>query len=395
MSKYVCSRCFDDPHIRDFIEWNAVSEECSFCEGKTGAPIAAELSEVAKFILEKIETEYDDATNWLPWESAEGGWQGTTYDTGELLCEIIGLNFDAEDLLNDLVDSLPDYQWCDRNPFGKYDLDLNSEWERFSYQTKHEVRHVFFRLPTSASADTAPEISPLWRSSQPYEVLYKIGELVNRLNLVRSYAQGQTFFRARLHRKTRYITVNQLGPPPSQQARYSNRFSPAGIPMFYGALDEDTTIAEIYDTDKKQRRIASIGVFENIVPLRILDLTNLPPRPSIFDDLSVSERDPLRFLHEFVRKSTKSIRKDGREHVDYVPTQVVTEYFRHIFKTDDGNCLHGILYPSATGTGGVCCVLFVTSAACTEDKRPIQAFLGYREAILSLITSATSYRELP
>jgi hypothetical protein len=74
--------------------------------------------------------------------------------------------------------------------------------------------------------------------------------------------------------------------------------------------------------------------------------------------------------------------KDGREHIDYVPTQVVTEYFRHVFKDGDGQPVKGILYPSARQDGGVCCVLFFEADQC--GGKPDSIILRKRDAWLEL-----------
>ena len=65
--------------------------------------------------------------------------------------------------------------------------------------------------------------------------------------------------------------------------------------------------------------------------------------------------------------------RDGLEHVDYVPTQVVTEWFRHVFQTEDGAHVDGVIYPSARFDGGVCCVLFLDAAACCDFRPGWQA----------------------
>ena len=45
---------------------------------------------------------------------------------------------------------------------------------------------------------------------------------------------------------------------------------------------------------------------------------------------------------------------DGREHIDYVPTQVFTEYFRYAFP----GRVDGLMFPSAQGPGNNVAVFF-------------------------------------
>jgi len=109
----------------------------------------------------------------------------------------------------------------------------------------------------------------IYEEAPPYEVLSEIGELLRDLGLSKVFAAGTVFYRARLDNSQRYSELADLGPPAKEYAKYANRFSPAGIPMFYGALDMETTIAEVYDCPRKPTRIASIGKFE---PARTLHL---------------------------------------------------------------------------------------------------------------------------
>jgi RES domain len=100
----------------------------------------------------------------------------------------------------------------------------------------------------------------------------------------------------------------------------------------------------------------------------VLDLTTLEPIPSLFSGQR-HQRPILKFLHSFVRDLSKPIKKDGREHIEYVPTQIVTEYFRHSFVWYDGQRIRGILYPSSRKPSGTACVLFFTREECGAPER--------------------------
>ena len=60
-------------------------------------------------------------------------------------------------------------------------------------------------------------------------------------------------------------------------------------------------------------------------------------------------------------KSKNPLKKNGMEHIEYVPSQVVSEYFALVFDVSNGECLDGILYPSAIKTNGRNLVLFPTN----------------------------------
>ena len=175
-------------------------------------------------------------------------------------------------------------------------------------------------------------------------------------------------YRVRIHNEEESPdTASSLGTVPIDKAIYSNRMSPAGIPMFYGALDPDTALKEtlnrIADTDK----VASIATFITLKEINVLDLTELPNVPSLFDQNNGHMRSALKFMHNFVADISKPIAKDGMEHIDYVPTQVFTEYIRYQYVTTDGDNMLGIIYPSAKQEGGKSIVLFFENQYCCDD----------------------------
>jgi hypothetical protein len=202
--------------------------------------------------------------------------------------------------------------------------------------------------------------------SPPSEILKRIGESVQETGLITAIPEGSHFFRARRHDENAiYNTARDLGPPPCESA-CSNRMSPVGIPMFYGASDAETATAET--PGSRGDGIITVGAFDTVKALTVLDLHNMPPFPSLFDRDRRHLRGLHLFLRDFVTDLSRPIVKDGREHIEYVPTQIITEYFRHQFRAADGQRIHGILYPSARREGGLCCVLFCSQENCTEKR---------------------------
>jgi len=74
-------------------------------------------------------------------------------------------------------------------------------------------------------------------------------------------------------------------------------------------------------------------------------------------DSSEVNRYALDFLHSFVKSVAAKVQPGDREHIDYVPTQVVTEWFRTVFQ-HNGTVIDGILYPSTQNPGGCSLVLY-------------------------------------
>jgi hypothetical protein len=70
-----------------------------------------------------------------------------------------------------------------------------------------------------------------------------------------------------------------------------------------------------------------------------------------------SDYDWALFMSRFLRDFSSPIERDDRIHIDYVPTQVITEYLRDTKL--NGRQVDGIKYRSARSKGGICYVLFV------------------------------------
>jgi hypothetical protein len=144
--------------------------------------------------------------------------------------------------------------------------------------------------------------------------------------------------------------------------------SPPGIVMFYVSDDAETALREIA---KAPARFA-IGHFRTLRDAKILDLAGVPPVPSIFesipDSLEYDPRPPAIFLNYFATELSKPIARDDRVHVDYIPTQVITEYFRTEF-LHEGERIDGIRYRSARHAEHRSLVLFATQDDLVDGNR--------------------------
>jgi len=361
---HVCPDCFDDEDLRAFVRGHLESDECSYC-GKTsedGTSVAADVEEVIDFIESKLSAEYEDPVEQVGWCSAEGGWLGVNVyeSTYELFMDGLGgFPCSNENLIEDIAGHIGDTrEWCDRDPYMLSPwAGLSSGWQEFCRLVKHPTRFMFFPANTHED-DHEPE------AVAPGQILAKIGELIQRSAMVHTLPMGTRFFRARVHALGAQLTsVDQLAPP-GENVPFTNRMNPAGIPMFYGALDRDTAIREVKSNSPTA---ASIGQFDLLHEIRVVDLMALPPTRGIFADGTRQEKAAIAFLHQFVDDATLPIDRDGREHIEYAPTQIVTEYFRHrfLYEYEPGrkSQVHGILYPSSKSEG-INAVLFFDRYSC-------------------------------
>lgn len=263
---------------------------------------------------------YEDAANGVHYETAEGGYTLATMDSWALL-EETGLEVENDELRKDLRDAFWEQVWVPKDPYSDRWCDaLRYSWEAFSKLVKHRTRFVFFRVST---ADRS------YGESEPYEFLDSLRSTVTDTNLLRTIPTGQKWFRAHEHPATETLAgAERLGTPPPQLASH-NRMSPAGISMLYVAKDAATAAAEI-SSGPPTGSVFTIAEFENLRPLRVLDLSTIEAVPSLFDTERRHMRMALIFLRHFAEEISKPI-SDSEKPYEYVPTQVITEYFRHLF----------------------------------------------------------------
>jgi len=348
--KYVCPSCVTDPFLSDDLAGSLEDEDCSYC----GARGAADLMQLLDLVADFVGSEFQDPANQLPFESREGGYQGVVYDGYEVIQDLPDWT-DSDDLLEDVSSAFGGSAWCERDYYSlKEDDRLRYGWRTFVEIIKHETRFLFFGNPDETDRESIP----------PSSMLAVLGEQFTRFGLYRTFPVGSIMYRARAHDPAVVIDdAEGLGSPPRDAAIMSNRMSPAGVPMFYGALDLQTAVVETFELDRGEK-VATVGTFRLERDLRLLDLTHLPPIPGVFDQENRHLRRPLQFLHEFVGELARPIDRDGREHVEYVPTQVVTEFIRHRHHDSDGTAIDGILYRSSRARGDLSFVLFVGPQQC-------------------------------
>lgn len=353
--RYVCGDCITDEGICDLVQAEACSASCSYCNAVSDVPIAAPILEVLLHMNESLAREYDVAENKLPFENAEGGYIGQVWTTREVLDEHLGdsLPNDVGTLMDTLCDGLGDRSWCRRSPFLITDDEkLNFSWDAFCELIKYERRYFYWREPGHEELFS------------PTVLLEQLAICCKRFGLFEALLKGQTFCRVRLQKAGKRLqTAADLGPPPRDMSTMANRMSPPGIVMLYGSDETETALREVARDPKQHVGRYVIGKFEILKDVQILDLTRIPPVPSIFesipDSLEYDPRPPLIFLNYFAAELSKPVARDNQAHIDYIPAQVVTEYFRAVVVHND-TPVSGIRYPSARHRHGNSLVLFAS-----------------------------------
>lgn len=318
MPKQVCTRCITQTDLIRQARGETHNTTCSYCDRRRQCvPL--------EWLAERVDEVYRQHVR--P--------SGHDIFSGESPAEVIGQMLEcdqplADDLARELsqaeryavmkdgadafYDSTTAYEIRDPpNP-------LAFTWNAFVESVKHESR--FF------SADHIASLNELFAG---------LAQLKSRGKApVRSIGPGtdeRHLFRARRANDERERIAmclspgRELGPPPKLIAP-AGRMNAAGIPVFYGALDAETCVAEL------RLGIGECAVscsFEVTRAMHVLDLTGLSElynQASLFhpDYDTISER--LAFLHDFNATISRPVRP-GAE-LDYLPTQALAEYLaRH------------------------------------------------------------------
>lgn len=270
-----------------------------------------------------------------------------TWDTSEVLFDEMDLVLPRDrrrELAYALIGELPDELWCDYDWLTlDDDVALRGSWEEFCENVKHSRRFFFHNLGGGGEDDRD--------SFSAVSLLRVIAILSQTMGLIRDLPVNTILWRARTdiapHART---SAKDFGPPPKEVARQSNRMNPPGIPMMYVASSTKTALLEA------RADAAKVGKWRTIQPAKFLDLRKLPEVPGPFSEASRDDTLGIKFLRHFAREIMLPVARDDRVHIEYLPSQVVTEYLRDF--EFDGGILSGIAYPSTVHPAGWNLALF-------------------------------------
>ncbi len=355
----VCAGCVTDAFLASILADAHGSEPCSYCDSEASADISLLLDAVR----DAIRADYADPADVLIYDGREGGYQGEVWEGDEVVRDLLDGWTEDERLLDDVAGAFGDSSWTKRDYYGLGPLEvLRYGWSGFSDQVKYRTRYLFLQEIGADAGD--PDAIP------PGQMLDALGKLFLEHNLFTALAARTEFVRARVvPAGERPATAAELGTAPPDRATSPNRMSPAGIPMFYAGFDDATAVLETYQPERGGACQIALARFQNKRPLEVLDLTSLPEVPSQFDQARHLLRDPIAFLHSFEEDLTRPVERDGRAHVEYVPTQIVTEFVRHRLKTPGGSMIDGIRYRSSRAKASAAVVLFADSRHCGPRTR--------------------------
>ncbi len=154
--------------------------------------------------------------------------------------------------------------------------------------------------------------------------------------------------------------------------------------MFYGARTRETALAEVAEEPGR----FAVATFETMRDALVLDVRKAPAVPSLFDARFAKERAVAMFMQAFLADFRAPIDRRRRPHVDYLPTQVVTEYFRAMVRVGD-QPVEGVLYTSSRDDGDAV-VIFAENGDVLDEggsdrstsSEPWLTMAAYEEVVL-------------
>jgi hypothetical protein len=347
--KFVCAECVGDEFLADIVNSNLSADYCSYCNKHKETLIATEVENIMPPVAGAFFHYFaDPSLAGLPRDSGEWFGEELITDTADAF---LSLGWECRDeLFEDVCDSFMNDAWFPCSDGWWLGMPENMRrkyaWESFVRLTKHKTRYFF--LNNNEEDFASHEGYP------PSKILEIICGDILRFDMLKELPPGTDLYRVRTIFGNTFNTFSELGPPPPHLAS-AGRMNPPGISYGYFASSERTAVLEVCETPPTE---LSIGKFKLKKPLMAIDLTTIPTPPSIFDGEKMLDRDCILFLQSFVKAIATPIAKKGRQHIDYVPSQILSEYFYQILRLNAGKSVGALLYPSSLDPSGSNIVIF-------------------------------------
>ena len=339
LDKTICVECVKDPFLETIVLNNAISNRCSYCNKKFRSLKAASYNIVMHAIYDVIYKYYGDAQEvHLPY--SEGEWlfeadyiEDIIFKFNPGWCE--EFSYDLENSADPFHHLVPhtNNSWLEL-PESEV---LMYSWDSFKDQVLYKTRYLFLNEPIDEINDE--QIIPV------SQMLNALEDLCIEFNLVKKIRKKSLFYRVRSQLKDEsFSEFNHMGVAP-QKIASAGRMNPGGIPYFYIADSALTAKLEVI----KDQEYWSYATFKLKKDIEVIDFSNLPKIPSIFDVNEFSSRQKLIFLYDLVSDMSKPVGPNIKDHIEYIPTQVVSEFFRYRFNPK----VKGIRYKSVKNKEGI------------------------------------------
>ena len=332
VNKFVCSQCFKNLGIREFIEDHPQKKKgkCDFCHKEN---TILKISYVAKHIFNCIsrkwvhgnslkERKIYEASETLVYPDKKGD------DIRIVLADCSFKKLDSGDLFKDLLSFFSGNWYKIEKVLQDSSIALLPEmpmpithWEKFK-DLILKKRRFFFKKYAEQEG-----------SFDERDVLSYINKYIDLIDLTDTISKGTLLYRARVFDKDEEFNLKEgefRCPRYEHVVKSSSRMSPDGIPILYLSFDPETAGKAIF---KDFDRHLVIVKFKLKKPLKIVDFTKIGfflPGPDFFvtDKERFKRRNAIRFLEPFLEDISKPIEKDDKKHLEYIPSQVVSEFIK-------------------------------------------------------------------
>ena len=377
MSNKVCSNCFVDSGLKSYIENNSKNRGCAYCKNRDVKSLDIQL--LTEFMFEKIKKVYPPHSHL---QASNPPPDHLKYVITEDLTPLYKIT-ERNSLLTDIITSLKN-----KSQYWHVEKDKNErmiwhQWLRFSHNISYidrysvsykdlkllaTIKKLINKYDLKTILEKGENVFYRARAFKEKSIAKMIIDYANFPNpsLARHQKSNQIIYTANLNEatpETKDILLSILGPPLSEDIKnQSTRISPAGIPVFYCSTDPDVAIREVaLSWGKSIEKQSGLGVDDNI-PIAVFNLNRDIPIidfskiniPSFFEANShKKERSEMVFLSLIIKSLSNPIRKDGRKHKEYVPTQNLSNFLKNQSFNFNSlkSCPLGIKYPSVTDRG--------------------------------------------
>lgn len=343
-SQYICFQCVSDKFLSSDIRTSGQIHECACCTESDGECWSLEK------LAERVKLVFDENYILTPsepeaWEQALIRDKEMSYDwirDGESPVSIVGdLTGLPESICEDLVASWesgtyrdykdPDYE----DPYGSDALYAESRSSHHEIERRwRELQEELLHRSRFFSRSTYEFLCDLFEGVQ--QIKGYDGPIVETLEPEKFAG----IYRARVAydesdvQKILEGLPHQLGALRGRGVG-AGRMNAAGVTVMYGALEEDTCIAEVR---APVGSLVVIGKFKLLRPIRVLNLKRLErcyERISLFDPNARKLSDRMAFLRSLSQRLTVPV-FSHTAHLDYLVTQCISEYIAAMEPKVDG-----------------------------------------------------------
>lgn len=351
---YICYKCIGDRFLRSEIVRNGEYIQCDHCRRRLkGYSLERLADRCEEAFLAHYERTSDEPDTWqqimLSDRESTYSWDRDGYDAIDLLMDEANISRRlAGELLELLEQKHKDFEAdvmgmeTEFSPEAKYDNKSlgygtwQSEWENFEHILKSQSRYFNQHIEGFLSRVFSGLDKLKTKKGKPIIIAAGPGTGIEKLFRARVFQLADKL------KEALKDPAPLLGPPPSNLAK-AGRMNASGIPVFYGATEAKTAIAEVRPPVGSTVAVASFAI---IRPIQLLDLTSFEEmrtwfKGSIFDPSYEVNLKRNVFLRNISNRMIMPVMPD-HESFEYLPTQVIADFLSS--RTDV--VIDGIIYKS-------------------------------------------------